>query len=174
MLGIGSQVKHPTFGEGVVVAVDREFYKIYFHKEDKAKMIAVIYEGLEVVEGVESEAPPLEMEDFERAMKRVLSDYVEPKPMMGMAGKWIRGTMTLNPLDPDMSNKEIPIETFFHKIVMVRERLRVLEQNINNHEKLDDEDRVHLQQYITRAYGSLTTFNVLFASKENHFKGAGK
>jgi len=73
-----------------------------------------------------------------------------------------------------MQGKEIPIRTFFNKIIMVRERLRVLEQNINNHEKLDEADKLHLQQYLTRAYGSLTTFNVLFSEKEDHFKGAGK
>jgi superoxide dismutase len=84
------------------------------------------------------------------------------------------GKVTFYPSDPSLQEKEVPMNTFFHKIVMVRERLRVLEQNINNHPKLDDEDRINLQQYITRAYGSLTTFNILFAYKEDHFKGSGK
>ncbi len=158
----------------MVVGVDREFYKIYFHSEDKARAIAIIFEGLETIEGVEAEAPPIDLEDFERSMRKLLAEYIDPKPMIGMGAKWIRGTVTLNPGDPDLSSKEIPIDTFFNKIVMVRERLRVLEQNINNHEKLDNEDRIHLQQYITRAYGSLTTFNVLFQSKEQGFKGTGK
>ena len=75
------------------------------------------------------------------------------------------------PNDPDLKAHEIPVETFFHKVVMVRDRLRVLEQNINSHPKLDDEDRVNLQQYITRIYGSLTSFNFLFRNKEDQFVG---
>ena len=77
------------------------------------------------------------------------------------------------PEDDGLQRKEIPIETFFHKIVMVRDRLRVMEQRINS-SKLTDEEKVNLQQYISRIYGSLTSFNVLFKYKEDHFKGEGK
>lgn len=82
--------------------------------------------------------------------------------------------MVLEPKDENLQVKEIPIDTFFHKIVMVRDRLRVLEQNINKNKVLEDADKVHLQQYITKIYGSLTTFNVLFKSKDDHFKGEGR
>lgn len=80
--------------------------------------------------------------------------------------------MLLKPGNPALQAKEIPVDTFFHKIVMLRDRLRVLEQNINAHSVLTDEEKINLQQYITRIYGSLTTFNVLFASKEDYFVGA--
>ncbi|MDT8309374.1 MAG: hypothetical protein RQ866_07565, partial [Bacteroidales bacterium] len=84
------------------------------------------------------------------------------------------GVMVLQPGNTDLKGKEIPIETFFHKIVMLRDRLRVLEQNINSHAKLTDEEKIDLQQYITRIYGSLTTFNILFDDKEHYFSGTGK
>jgi len=94
--------------------------------------------------------------------------------LLPMGEKWTGGKMILQPANPLLQGKEIPIETFFHKIVMLRDRLRVLEQNINSNAKLSDEEKVDLQQYITRIYGSLTTFNILFAEKDHYFVGAGK
>ena len=79
--------------------------------------------------------------------------------------------MILKPGDSTLKSKEVPIETFFSKIVMLRDRLRVLEQRVNSHEKLTDEDKVNMQQYITRCYGSLTTFNVLFKYQTDQFTG---
>ncbi|WP_373495752.1 hypothetical protein [Aquiflexum sp.] len=175
-LGIGSQIRHLKFGKGVVVESDASYYKIYFNFTAEVKTIARDFPNFELVEKKEAEFQPITLAEIETAVENVIRKN-QPKddlPKITLAQKWINGTVTINPYNPEMSNKEIPIKTFFHKIVMVRERLRVLEQNINNHEKLDDEDRIQLQQYITRAYGSLTTFNVLFANKDDQFKGAGK
>jgi len=80
--------------------------------------------------------------------------------------------LLLQPANLSLKPKEIPIENFFHKIVMLRDRLRVLEQNLNSHPGLSDEEKVNMQQYITRIYGSLTTFNILFADKDHYFVGA--
>jgi len=101
------------------------------------------------------------MKDVANAIREALIQSSEQAPIVPLGGKWMGGTIVFEPKDEALQAKEIPMATFFHKIVMVREKLRVLEQNINNHPKLDDEDRIGLQQYITRCYGSLTTFNVL-------------
>jgi len=99
---------------------------------------------------------------------RLWNGVSEPVPL---GDRWRGGTLLLQPQDKTQKPKEIPVEEFFHKIVMLRDRLRVLEQNINSNKKLDDEDKVNIQQYITRCYGSLTTFNVLFKNKEHWFVG---
>jgi len=95
-------------------------------------------------------------------------DITEVSPI---GDKWKDGTMVLKPGDASLKEKEVPIDIFFNKIVMLRDRLRVMEQRINAHDKLSNEDKVNLQQYITRIYGSLTTFNVLFKYKTDQFEG---
>jgi hypothetical protein len=89
--------------------------------------------------------------------------------LVPLSDKWLGGTMLLQTSDNALKRTEISIEDFFHKIVMLIDRLRVMEQNIYSHKKLTDEDKLNLQQYITRCYGSLTTFNVLFNKKEHWF-----
>jgi hypothetical protein len=173
-LGIGSKITHPKFGLGVIVNLDSKFYKIYFSTLDEVKQIDRSYENLEVNERAALEVEPIDIRDIEKAVENVLLKYSDLAKVIPLGNKWMGGTLTIKPGSPDLQSKEIPIRTFFHKIVMVRDRLRVLEQNINSNEKLDDEDKIHMQQYITRAYGSLTTFNVLFADKNDQFKGAGK
>lgn len=173
-LGIGSRIGHPKFGSGVIVALDATYYKIYFSSNEEVKTLARDYEGFTVEEAKVPDFPMLTMKDVEKAIREALLQTAERAALIPLGGKWMGGTVTFNPSDSSLQGKEIPMSTFFHKIVMVREKLRVLEQNINNHPKLDDEDRVNLQQYITRAYGSLTTFNILFAYKEDQFKGSGK
>ncbi len=95
----------------------------------------------------------------------------EPGPLSGMADKWEGGSIVIKPGDSSMQSKELPIEALFHKVVMVRDKLRVLEQKINSHSKLTDAEKVEMQQYVTRCYGSLTSFNVLFRREEDKFHG---
>jgi hypothetical protein len=105
-------------------------------------------------------------------MTFVLNKYNAIEHKVDLGRKWQGGVMLLQPANKDLQAKEIPIETFFHKIVMMRDRLRVLEQNINSNDHLTDEEKVNLQQYISRIYGSMTSFNVLFENKEDYFVGA--
>lgn len=114
-----------------------------------------------------------EIEQIKDAVREVLKeDTVFGTVPLG--DRWIGGELILVPRDRSLQEKRVPLEVFFHKLVMIRDRLRVLEQQINAHPKLDDEDRVHLQQYITRIYGTLTTFNILFAHKSQQFTGEGR
>lgn len=172
-LAPGSKLVHPKFGTGMILSVDNSYFKIYFYNNEEVKILARDYEGFTVDEAKAPDFPMLTMKDMEKAIREALIQTSERAPIVPLGGKWMGGNVVFEPNDASLQNKEIPMSAFFHKIVMVREKLRVLEQNINNHPKLDDEDRVHLQQYITRAYGSLTTFNVLFAYKEDQFRGSG-
>ncbi len=107
-------------------------------------------------------------EEFVRAIRETLREETEHVPL---APKWAGGSIVLTPRDPDLQPKEIPLDQLFHKVVMIRDRLRVLEQKINAHEKLSDVEKVDMQQYVTRCYGSLTTFNVLFRDERDRFIG---
>lgn len=172
-LGIGSRVEHQHFGKGVIVDLASEFYIIWFKSQQGTKSISKDYDGIKVLEEVEAQADgPLSIADIEQALNNILDQRLNDMQMVPIAQKWKRGVMVLKPGDATMQNKEVPIETFFHKIVMVRDRLRVMEQKINAHKVMDDSDKVELQQYITAIYGSLTTFNVLFKETHHQFKGA--
>jgi len=151
-LGVGSRVMHPQFGEGVVTGVKQSTYWIHFQERGRVE-IAKAYSNLEVIEKVDAEDEMVHISDLEKSLIRVLRRWSDMQENVQLGDKWIGGKMLLQPSNPDLQPKEIPIETFFHKIVMVRDRLRVLEQNINSHNILSDEDKVHLQQYITRMYG---------------------
>ena len=105
-------------------------------------------------------------------LNNTLEKWNAAQEIVALGDKWIDGMLVLKPQSEDLKPKEVPIEAFFHKIVMVRDRLRVMEQRINSSKNLNDEEKVNLQQYLTRIYGSLTTFNVLFKYKKDHFKGS--
>lgn len=168
LLGIGSRVKHPAFGDGVVVRLHVAAYEVCF-TQFGLKLVGKDYTGWQVVERIPTEEP-VSFNEAEESLVRILRAWsgvsLEKVPL---GERWKNGKMTLEA--DGVQPKEIPIDTFFHKIVMMRDRLRVLEQNINAHKKLDDEDKVNLQQYITRCYGSMTSFNLLFKNKEDYFVG---
>ncbi len=109
--------------------------------------------------------------DIELLLRRVIREESGMTPV-APAEKWRGGTLVLRPGTPGLQEKSWPIETFFHKVVMLRNRLRTLEQQVNGAE-LPDAVKVKLQGYISGCYGSLTSFNVLFADEEDQFKGAG-
>jgi hypothetical protein len=115
----------------------------------------------------------MDMEDFRRVLREVLTEELGVSATE-LAPRWEGGELVLRPGKPGLQEKSLPIETFFHKIVMLRDKLRVLEQKVNGHAGLSDQDKVQLQAYITGCYGTLTTFNVLFQSREEGFIGAGK
>jgi hypothetical protein len=176
-LGIGSRVEHPGFGKGVIVDANSEHYTIWFKNNDITKAIGKTYDGLRVLEAAEAVSAELQMVtmgDLELAIDRVLDRRADLEERVELGTKWINGILLLKPADSSLQSKEVPIETFFHKIVMLRDRLRVLEQQINAHKVLTDEQKVDLQQYITRCYGSLTTFNVLFKNEHQQFRGESK
>jgi hypothetical protein len=168
ILGAGSRVKHKEYGRGVVVQAWSDSYEICFI-DDGVKEVPVD-EELELIEFVADDNDRLSFTRVEDELIKILRRFSDIQENVELGSKWNGGMLILKPGNPDLQNKEIPIETFFHKIVMVRDRLRVMEQRINA-SKLSDEEKVNLQQYITRIYGSLTTFNVLFTHKEDQFSG---
>jgi len=103
-------------------------------------------------------------------LREILKKWSDISEIVPIGDKWKGGKMILDPGQAGLASKEIPIDTFFHKIIMVRDRVRVLEQKINA-SNLEEIEKVELQQYITRIYGSLTTFNVLFKSNSDFFVG---
>ncbi|NND94309.1 MAG: hypothetical protein HKN45_05545 [Flavobacteriales bacterium] len=176
MISIGARVKHPTFGEGIVTGQDAHTWQIFFREGDQE--ISRSYDKMELLDyGYVSESEEeagIDMDIIEESLRNVIEEMNGIQFPVEMAEKWEGGTLDMLPGKEGLQSKQVPIETFFHKIVMMRDRLRVLEQNINSHKNLSDQDKVSLQQYITRCYGSMTTFNVLFEDKEDYFSGEKK
>lgn len=169
-LGIGTRLQHTHFGPGVIVSVKYAAYLISFIHHG-IKEIDKTDTNLDeiIAENVTAEVETVS--EVEKSLLKILRQWSDVTEIVPIGDKWIGGTMSLQAADKTLKPKDIPIDDFFHKIVMLRDRLRVLEQNINSHKKLTDEEKVNIQQYITRCYGSLTTFNVLFKNKEQWFVG---
>lgn len=171
-LAVGTRVEHPRYGEGIVSKNKITSYEIFFERGGKME-ISKRTEDLDVIQAPEDKPRnSLSLAEVEKVLRFVLEEQSALQEIVPMGDKWTGGTLIMQPANKSLQAKEIPIETFFHKIVMARDRLRVLEQNINSHPGLSDEEKINLQQYITRIYGSLTTFNILFADKEHYFVGS--
>ncbi len=171
-LHVGMTVRHPQYGLGTVKTISETTADIQFN--DGKHAIAPEPGGLEPAE------PQAAMSGLSVPLKQLIEQTVDealrklglenPDSVIEKLGvRWHGGRLVMHPSDPTLQTKEIPLETFFHKVVMMRNNLRVLEQKINGHEKLTDGEKVEMQQYITRSYGSMTTFNVLFKEKEDQF-----
>jgi len=170
-ISIGARVKHPTMGVGVVYEIDPHIVHVFF-REHGEQPISRSFEGLvTIAPGVEIGAAELDIESVKDALREVLQEDNTPQKPVHLARRWQKGILEMKSSDSTIKSKEVPIEDFFHKIVMMRDRFRVLEQKINAHPGLSEQDKVEMQQYITRCYGSLTTFNILFDDKEDQFVG---
>jgi len=173
MLHIGMKVRHPQYGVGVVKSLTAQTAEIAF--DDAQRTIAPASSDLQPAE------PTATLNELQMPLANLIQDTahavvealgLEPKDAVvdGLATRWQRGTLVMQPAESALQPKEVPLETFFHKIVMIRNNLRVLEQKVNASDKLSDADKFDLQQYITRCYGSLTTFNILFKNKDDQFR----
>ncbi|HTL78065.1 MAG TPA: hypothetical protein VL136_01560 [Candidatus Babeliales bacterium] len=172
-LHIGMKVRHPQYGVGVVKSLTGQTAEIAF--DDQERTIAPASSELQPAE------PTATLSELQTPLAKLISDTahsvvealgLEPQDALveGLASRWQKGTLFMQPADSSLQPKEVPLETFFHKIVMIRNNLRVLEQKVNASDQLGEADKVELQQYITRCYGSLTTFNILFKSKDDQFR----
>ena len=169
-LGIGTRLQHTQYGPGVIVGIRYATYLIAFINHGVKEIDKTDTQLDEIIpENVTVEVETVS--ETEKSLLKILRLWGGVSEVVPLGDRWKGGMMLLQPADKTQKPKEVPVDIFFHKIVMLRDRLRVLEQNINSHKILSDEDKVNLQQYITRIYGSLTTFNVLFRDKEHWFVG---
>jgi hypothetical protein len=167
--GLGTIVRHRDFGRGRIVAFDENRYVIVF-PGGEAKTVAFAFDGLEA----QGAAGDPELDRIAEAVRRAVGELGWLDVDLELGKRWTGGTLRMIPGREDVQPKEVPIEAFLKKLVGVRDKLRVLEQKINSHPSLGAEEKLELQGYLTRCYGSLTTFNVLFASRASWFVGQGE
>jgi len=191
-LKTGDKIYSSQFGRGEVLEVegfgDGETVRVLFEGGD-VRTLRPEQHRLELLEaevpariplqrelgGSRREEPEGEEEMIHEEIRAAVKEALQDLLGLGDAeleGRWSGGTLVLKPGKSDTQAKEIPLDAFFHKIVMVRDQLRVLEQKINSHPTLAETEKVALQHYITRCYGSLTTFNVLFRTPEERFRSS--
>ena len=169
---IGQRVKHPQYGIGIVKALNEHSADIQF--SDLKRTISPETSELQPAEA-QAALSGLELplaQFVEQVVGTTLDRLGMERPdevVSGLGQRWRGGRVVLKPADPALQSKEVEIDVFFHKIVMMRNNLRVLEQKLNASETLTAADKVDWQQYLTRCYGSMTTFNVLFREKEDQF-----
>src|SRR5712692_875526 len=168
-LGVGTIIRHLQFGLGRVVAYEPGQYVIVFRGGD-TRRVAWTFDAFEVEE---RKGDP-ETDRIRQAIRDVLGEHGWIDVDLELAPRWAGGTLRLVPGKADVQVKEVPVEVFFKKIVAIRDRLRVLEQKLNAHPRLAAEEKLELQGYITRCYGSLTTFNVLFAADGSRVQGTSE
>ncbi|WP_298225119.1 hypothetical protein [Flavobacterium sp.] len=168
LLGIGSRIQHAEYGKGVVTNVSSKEYWVTFI-ENGLETIAIDSE-FEVIDAAENEVDTVSFYDVEQSLLSILKKWNGLGEPVAIGDKWKGGKMILEPGQAGLAAKDVPIDAFFHKIVMLRDRLRVMEQKINA-SNLEEIEKVELQQYITKIYGTLTTFNVLFKSQNDYFVG---
>ncbi|MEQ8238689.1 MAG: hypothetical protein RIA69_05725 [Cyclobacteriaceae bacterium] len=173
-LGVGSRIRNEELGVGVVIqSRETEVLVTFVSYGVEWVKLSEIEKDYTVLEAVKTPADLVSLSQIEDTIKSLLSDILDQDTLVDLGEKWEGGKLIFQPRNPTLKSYELPIDTFFHKIVMVRDRLRVMEQRINC-SKLTDEEKVNLQQYITKIYGSLTSFNVLFRSRESGFIGESK
>lgn len=169
----GTRISHDKYGVGVISRNNLTTYDVIFIRGGEIQFNKARFEAqiLEQPDSTANTQEGINLDAFAKILDFALERHGLLQEEVPLGEKWTGGTMILKPKNPELKPKEVPIEVFFHKIVMLRDRLRVLEQNINAHALLSDEDKVNLQQYITRIYGTLTTFNLLFEEKDHYFVG---
>ena len=169
LLGIGSRIAHNEFGKGMFTNVIAKHYWVTF-LENELETVE-LDSKFEVIEAVENEVDTVSFSEVEQSLISILKKWSDASSIIPIGDKWRGGTLILRPGDANLADKEIPIDSFFYKIVMVRDRIRIMEQKIDSSKNFDDQEKIDLQQYITRVYDSLTTFNVFFKSKSEQFMG---
>ncbi|APY12241.1 hypothetical protein BWZ22_13850 [Seonamhaeicola sp. S2-3] len=168
LLGIGSRINHNEYGKGVITNVTSQHYWVTFI--DKGLETIYLDSKFDVIEAAYDDVDAVSFYDVETSLVNILKKWSDVSEIVPIADKYKGGKLILQPADESLKPYELPIDKFFHKIIMVRDRLRVMEQRINASD-LDEQGKIDLQQYITRIYGSLTSFNVLFKSKSHNFVG---